>query len=121
MVHHSEQSAVGVRHQDGVYLVSVHYRLYVADFGLRGNDFRRPGHYVAYCAVEELCLPFFHCTPDVAVGYQTDNPVVDNGNAKSQLSFAHMYYRFAQVHLRRDNGQVVRAHHIARRGQQALT
>ena len=104
-----------------MYLVLVHDALYLADLGAWQHKFRRSCHNIAYCMVEEFGLPAFHGTANVTVCNESYHlMVVGQGHTEAELTFADADNRFAQVHLLRDNRQVVGAHHVGRGGQKPL-
>ena len=120
MVDDTQQMPLRIAHQYGMNLVLVHDPLDFRYLSCRQNHLRFSRHDVAHGMVEELRLPSLHRTADVAVGYQPDDFSVRERNAQSQLSFTDMDDCLAQMHLLRNDGQIVRTHHILRSCQQTF-
>src|SRR5574344_639645 len=120
MVNYAKQVVVLVGHEHRVYLVSAHDLLHIGYLRVGTHRLGACGHDVGNGLVEELCLPFLHCPADVAVGDESCYLSVTLGYTESQLAPANLYDGFAQVHLGSDHRHFLRAHHVARGGQQSL-
>ena len=113
--------ALVVAYEHRVDLVAVHDAFYLRYLGVCGNDLWVACHDVGNGAVEELSLPALHGASDVAVGDQPDDTaLLVERHTHAELAFRHVDDGLSQVHVLRNDRQIVGAHYVLGRGKQTL-
>ena len=119
-VYYSYQMLLFIHYKHTVDLVRMKDMLYLRNLCFRRYHLRSARHDIPHGKLEELILRTLHGTTYVTIGDDAHNLIVYHSHAESESAVADMYHRLAKLHVRRDDRQIVRTHHVLCPGKQSL-